>query len=658
MNSSAVNIETKGRLDDLLVLFVEDAEDVRELLPRFLSRRGARVLCAHDGDAGLQLFKQHRPQIVISDIRMPNMDGIAMSREIRALDAEVPIIFLSAHNEVNLLHASIELGITRYLTKPADIDGLIELISSIHQEQEAKRHKQAGLKKMLFEAEYENERLSTYVTQYLEAAHPAELPNIRYLDLPKERVSGDVFCTASYGDTLYILVADGTGHGLSAVVPVLQVPRIFRAMAAKNYSLLSIADEINRELGKQRFSGHFLAATLIRVDPQDEFIEVLNFGNPAALLLGTDGRLLHEFASTAFALGLAQGDEFSAPVELYRCSQDANFYVFTDGLVDTLAHGYHDLDATGLRKLFLETPTEALFDKLSALIDGVPQSDRPDDITLVEISFRTAQTKPVPARGAVGQAQSLDVVADILVPADLLVIAEDEADVHRYQQCFGTRVSRLNVARSAEAGVASFVRHHPALVVVDLPLGTAGCQEAMETIRGMDSLIPLIFVSATCTGRCAEKLLDLGITKFLSKPLDNEKLIRTVAECFHRHTLASSAQFFSSVFASLPLATLIANADKEIVAVNPAFCQITGYTQEEVLGRNPSLLSSGMQDAGFYRTMWAAINAFGIWSGEIWNRRKNGDLYLERVSINTLNDAGGKVTHYVATFTEIVSGKR
>jgi PAS domain-containing protein len=55
--------------------------------------------------------------------------------------------------------------------------------------------------------------------------------------------------------------------------------------------------------------------------------------------------------------------------------------------------------------------------------------------------------------------------------------------------------------------------------------------------------------------------------------------------------------------------------------------------------------------------MWQAINEAGIWSGEIWNRRKSGDLYLERVSINTLNDAEGKVTHYVAMFTDITAGQ-
>jgi diguanylate cyclase (GGDEF)-like protein/PAS domain S-box-containing protein len=98
---------------------------------------------------------------------------------------------------------------------------------------------------------------------------------------------------------------------------------------------------------------------------------------------------------------------------------------------------------------------------------------------------------------------------------------------------------------------------------------------------------------------------------------------------------------------------IITNPSGVIEYVNPAFCQVTGYSEEEAVGRTPALLSSGRHDASFYRQMWQELDAHGYWRGEIWNRRKGGALYLERLTITAVTDDDGKVTHYAALFTDI-----
>ena len=75
-----------------------------------------------------------------------------------------------------------------------------------------------------------------------------------------------------------------------------------------------------------------------------------------------------------------------------------------------------------------------------------------------------------------------------------------------------------------------------------------------------------------------------------------------------------------------------------IVRVNKAFTQITGYTEAEALGRNPNLLSSGRQDANFYRAMWDTLHATGLWQGELWNRRKDGEVYPQLLTISTVRN--------------------
>lgn len=100
---------------------------------------------------------------------------------------------------------------------------------------------------------------------------------------------------------------------------------------------------------------------------------------------------------------------------------------------------------------------------------------------------------------------------------------------------------------------------------------------------------------------------------------------------------------------------LIADADIRIISVNGAFSRTTGYSAEEVLGRNPSLLASGRHDQPYYQAMWRSLNDAGQWQGEIWNRRKNGDIYPEWLTISAIHDAQGQVTHYAAIFSDIGS---
>lgn len=98
---------------------------------------------------------------------------------------------------------------------------------------------------------------------------------------------------------------------------------------------------------------------------------------------------------------------------------------------------------------------------------------------------------------------------------------------------------------------------------------------------------------------------------------------------------------------------LVSDANSIILRVNSAFSRITGYAAEEVVGKNPRILSSGRQDAKFYSSMWDCINRLGYWEGEIWNKRKNGEIYPEKLTITTVKNPAGIVTNYVATLTDI-----
>ena len=119
-----------------------------------------------------------------------------------------------------------------------------------------------------------------------------------------------------------------------------------------------------------------------------------------------------------------------------------------------------------------------------------------------------------------------------------------------------------------------------------------------------------------------------------------------------------SLRMSAAVFQTSPEAIVITDEKNRIIAVNPAFTQITQYTPEEVVGRDPKMLSSGSQRAEFYKEMWLSITATGRWRGEIINRRKNGDIYSEWLNINTVYDEQNQVQQRIAIFSDITDKKR
>lgn len=98
---------------------------------------------------------------------------------------------------------------------------------------------------------------------------------------------------------------------------------------------------------------------------------------------------------------------------------------------------------------------------------------------------------------------------------------------------------------------------------------------------------------------------------------------------------------------------IITNINGIIEAVNQTFTDITGYTADESIGMNPRMLQSGKHDKEFYRELWKSLIENGQWQGEIWNKRKNGEIYPEWLSISSIKNEGGRITHYIAMFSDI-----
>ena len=124
------------------------------------------------------------------------------------------------------------------------------------------------------------------------------------------------------------------------------------------------------------------------------------------------------------------------------------------------------------------------------------------------------------------------------------------------------------------------------------------------------------------------------------------------------HSYKAKLQRSDVAFSSLAEAVMVTGPDGEIQAVNYAFTQITGYSEEEALGKTPRILKSGRHDESFYKMLWSTIREEGRWEGEVWNRRKNGEIYPEHLRIAAVEHSNGEVGGFVATFSDITEKLR
>jgi len=133
----------------------------------------------------------------------------------------------------------------------------------------------------------------------------------------------------------------------------------------------------------------------------------------------------------------------------------------------------------------------------------------------------------------------------------------------------------------------------------------------------------------------------LSITRDITERKQNEDMLRIAAAAFETHE-----------------AIVITNVDARIIRVNQAFQDITGYSAEEVQGKNPNVLSAGRHDKAFYRSMWDAILTKGSWTGEIWGKRKDGELFPRWMTITAVKNSHSETTQYVGIFSDVSEQKK
>ncbi len=378
------------------LLYVEDDDNIREQLEQFLRRRVKEFHVAVNGAKGLEAYFEHKPDMVVSDILMPEMTGLEMAERIKADNPEVPIIVTTAFNETDYFLKAIQIGIDNYVLKPVDTEMLQKALDKsarvLFQRRELAA-KKAQMESLLAElqdyhdaAEQENQMVAQLMDRILREENLGD-PLLRSWISPATTFSGDlVAAQRAPNDDLYVILADATGHGLAAAMNLLPLSRIFYRMVEKGFGLAAMLREMNNVIREQSTADRFVAATVVRVDERNQVLEVWNGGNPPVVWLCCSGETLRLFKSSNLALGILDTCDVDVHTELVKWESHSQLLMFSDGFIEAENPAG---EALGLEAMLAGAAPEIPEKRFSAVVQTVQEhlGGRPahDDLSLVVI---------------------------------------------------------------------------------------------------------------------------------------------------------------------------------------------------------------------------------------------------------------------------------
>ena len=264
----------------------------------------------------------------------------------------------------------------------------------------------------------------------------------------------------------------------------------------------------------------------------------------------------------------------------------------------------------------------------------------------------------------------------------ILIVDGIETNRRMLEKILIRKYDHVLIASSAEDALKICQNRQVDLCLLDVNMPGMNGFELADAFKLDDATknIHIIFVSGLRNNRSNElKGLGLGAMDYIEKPIDREVLLSKIStrlnainqekelrltnqklkqQLTNSRNLEQELLLSAAVFNQGSNAILITDENQKIIRVNKAFSDITGFSEAEVIGQTPKILSSGKHDKYFYQEMWRSIQSTGSWTGEIWNKRKDGNVYPELQSISVLVDSDERPNYYVAIFSDLSQHKR
>lgn len=379
------------------VLVVDDDASLNLLLSSFLEDKGFDVISAIGvTDAKHILQTVDSLDLILLDYQLG--DGVGMDllkpEVVATYRKSVPVIMVSANEAPQFLEECFACGVNDYIIKPVNlsllalkVDALIKTIKMQH------LIEQQNIELEQFKRDVEHEeKIAKSTYKYLLGQYSTLYDGIEVWLKSFAAFSGDItLVKKSPSGSLYFMLADATGHGLSAAITIMPVLSIFNSMVGKGFDVEQIVSELNLELVSNTPVERFVAASVFEINPRTKKISIWNGAMPSVYWID-NGKVIYECKSMHMALGILDGDMFDSRVEIKDLPGSGFLFTYTDGLSEQENKQGVPFSASRVLDIVAQQPRNLLSSLATALQEHVGSDEYDDDVSICIIDAKRVFT--------------------------------------------------------------------------------------------------------------------------------------------------------------------------------------------------------------------------------------------------------------------------
>ncbi len=237
----------------------------------------------------------------------------------------------------------------------------------------------------------------------------------------------------------------------------------------------------------------------------------------------------------------------------------------------------------------------------------------------------------------------------------ILIVDDDRLCRYLLKKVFEYECRLIFAESGAEAIQQTQSNSDICLILLDLVMPGMSGLETLKWLKANTKTqeIPVIFVTSSDNDESEHNALALGAIDYITKPIKKDIAKARIWNHINNQIDIEFLKIFNQIVTHCNEAIVVTDARKRIVYVNGAFSRISGYEKDETIGFNPAFLSSGHQGRSVYAEIWKDVLKNGYWSGELWNRKKNGEFYLQWIKLFSIANVNGIVTNYIGISSDI-----
>ncbi|HTF94967.1 MAG TPA: fused response regulator/phosphatase [Cellvibrio sp.] len=373
------------------ILVVDDDLFLNELFCHFLQSKGFLTQGASSLKEAVAFIEQGElTDLILLDYHLGDGTGLNFLARLQqvASDNMPPVIMVSTNEDPVFLEDCFNAGVTDYVIKPVNLSLLALKVSALIRAVAMQRLislQNSELARFKRDAERE-EAVAKFTYEYLLRQNNQVIDGVSLWLKPSSSFSGDIaIAKVSPGGDLYFLLADATGHGLSAAITVMPVVSIFNTMVAKGFAIQPIVIEMNRKLERDTPHDRFVAAIVVHIERGRNEIHVWNGGMPTAYWL-VQGGIIQQFKSQHMALGILEDEHFDANVQTWKMTGEGSFLACSDGLLEQENPAGKSFDKSRLLEIMQSNPPQLLEALTAALAKHAETDSYKDDVSVCVIT--------------------------------------------------------------------------------------------------------------------------------------------------------------------------------------------------------------------------------------------------------------------------------